>query len=282
MRPAWLVVIAVVLGACATAPRTPGDKKPSYYSDDGPPDRIPDNLADIPDAVPRDEPFHRFANRPYTVFGRTYVPVVNREPTKERGIASWYGKKFHGQKTSSGEPYDMFAMTAAHPTLPIPSYARVTNLKTGKWVVVRINDRGPFHSDRLIDLSYAAAVRIGIAGPGSGRVEVERVFESPEPDVPVPQARPAPAQAIVETPMVVEEPAGLWLQLGAFSSRESAENFREKVAKELSWIYEPVQVSSREGLHRVRLGPYRNRDEATAIADKVRETLGFAPALITR
>jgi rare lipoprotein A len=284
MRAAWLVVVAVVLGACGTAPKTPAEslRKPSYYSDDGPPDRIPDNLADIPDAVPRDEPFHRFANRPYTVFGRTYVPVVNREPAKERGIASWYGKKFHGQKTSSGEPYDMFAMTAAHPTLPIPSYARVTNLKTGKWVVVRINDRGPFHSDRIIDLSYAAAVRIGIAGPGSGMVEVERVFEPPEPDISFSQALPAPVQAIVETPMVVEEPAGLWLQLGAFSSRESAENFREKVSKELSWIYEPIQVSSREGLHRVRLGPYRNRDEARAIADKVRETLGFAPTLITR
>jgi rare lipoprotein A len=284
MRAACFVVIAVLLAACGTAPRAPAEtpKKPSYYSDDGPPDRIPDNLADIPNAVPRDEAFHRFANRPYTVFGRTYVPVVNREPTKERGIASWYGKKFHGQKTSSGEPYDMFAMTAAHPTLPIPSYARVTNLKTGQWVVVRINDRGPFHSDRVIDLSYAAAARIGIAGPGSGMVEVERVFESPGPDTQVPQTLPAPVQAIVETPMVVEEPAGLWLQLGAFSSRESAENFREKVAKELSWIHEPVQVFSRESLHRVRLGPYRNRDEATAIADKVRETLGFAPTLIAR
>ena len=284
MRAAWLCVIAAVLAACGTPPRTASEapKKPAYYSDDGPPDRIPDNLADIPDAVPRDEPFHRSANRPYTVFGRTYVPVVNREPTRQRGIASWYGKKFHGQKTSSGEPYDMFAMTAAHPTFPIPSYARVTNLKNGQWVVVRINDRGPFHSDRVIDLSYAAAARIGIAGPGSGMVEVERVFESPEPGASVPQALPPAVQAIVETPMVVEEPAGPWLQLGAFSSRESAENFREKVAKELSWIHEPVQVFSREGLHRVRLGPYRNRDEATAIADKVRETLGFAPALIAR
>ena len=284
MRGTSLVAIAVVLAACGTAPKAPseGPKKSSYYSDDGPPDRIPDNLADIPNAVPRDEPFHRFANRPYTVFGRTYVPVVNRDPIRERGIASWYGKKFHGQKTSSGEPYDMFAMTAAHPTLPIPSYARVTNLKNGQWVVVRINDRGPFHSNRVIDLSYAAAARIGIAGPGSGMVEVERVFESPEPDIPASQTLPPAVQAIVETPMLVEEPAGLWLQLGAFSSRESAENFRETVAKELSWIYEPIQILSREGLHRVRLGPYRNRDEAAAIADKVRETLGIAPTLITR
>ena len=283
MKRAAALALIALLTACGTAPKkTTPDPSGKYYSNDGPPDRIPDNLAEIPNAVPRDEPFHRYANRPYTVFGRTYVPVVNKEATRERGIASWYGKKFHGQKTASGEPYDMFAMTAAHPTLPIPSYARVTNLRTGEWVVVRVNDRGPFHSNRVIDLSYAAAARIGVAGPGSGMVEVERIFEAPEPDLNVTQTLPPPQQTIVETPLIVEEPAGLWLQLGAFSSREGAENFRDKVAKELSWLYEPVQVAMRDGLHRVRLGPYRNRDEAVAIADKVRQTLGFAPTLITR
>lgn len=277
------MALALLLAGCATAPKV-AKPAPSgkYYADDGPPDRIPDNLAEIPNAVPRDEPFHRFANRPYTVFGRMYVPVVNKEATRERGIASWYGKKFHGLKTSSGEPYDMFAMTAAHPTLPIPSYARVTNVRTGEWVVVRINDRGPFHSNRVIDLSYAAAARIGIALAGSGWVEVERIFESPEPAAIVSQTLPPPQQVVVETPILVEEAAGLWLQLGAFAGRESAENFRDKVAKEMSWLYEPIQVSARDGLHRVRLGPYRNREEALAIADKVRQTLGFAPTLISR
>ena len=267
-----------VLAGCATAPKAPpsGGK---YYSDDGPPERIPDNLASIPNAVPRDEPFHRYANRPYTVFGHTYVPVVNKDRSTQRGMASWYGKKFHGQKTASGETYDMFAMTAAHPTFPIPSYARVTNLKTGQWVVVRINDRGPFHSNRIIDLSFAAASKIGIAAPGSGMVEVERVFESPEPQAAVTRALAPPVQLAVEGPVVVEENAGMWLQLGSFSSREGAESFRAKVARELSWNNEPVQMSAREGLHRVRLGPYRNREEALAIADKVRKTLGFAPAL---
>lgn len=284
MRALVLVVAAALLASCATAPKAPpkSDSSAKYYLDDGPPERVPDNLAQVPNAVPRDEPFHRYANRPYTVFGRTYVPVVNKEPTRERGIASWYGKKFHGQKTSSGEIYDMFAMTAAHPTFPIPSYARVTNLKTGEWVVVRINDRGPFHSDRVIDLSYAAAVRIGIARPGSGLVEVERVFEAPEPDVTAAQTLPPPRQAIIETPVIVEETAGLWLQLGAFSTREGAEGFRDKMTRELSWNHEPLQLTARDGLHRVRLGPYRNRDEALAIADKVRQTLGFAPALTTR
>jgi len=145
---------------------------------------------------------------------------------------------------------------------------------------VRINDRGPFHSNRIIDLSYAAAAKIGIAGPGSGMVEVERVFESPEPrPESMAQAQPPQAQVAVDTPVVVEEAAGIWLQLGAFSSREGAESFRDKVARELSWNNEPVQMSARDGMQRVRLGPYRNRDEALAIADKVRQTLGFAPAL---
>ena len=274
---AWWFVLAAILGGCATPPKAPPSGK--YYSNDGPPEKIPENLASVPNAVPRDEPFHRYANRPYTVFGHTYVPVVNKDPYTQRGVASWYGKKFHGLKTASGEPYDMFAMTAAHPTFPIPSYARVTNLKTGQWVVVRINDRGPFHSNRVIDLSFAAASKIGIAGPGSGMVEVERVFDSPEPPAVVTQMLPPPLQIAVETPVVVEESAGTWLQLGAFASREGAESFRTKVARELSWNNEPVQMSEREGMHRVRLGPYRNREEALAIADKVRQTLGFVPTL---
>ena len=252
-----------------------------YYLDDGPPDRVPGNLMEIPHAVPRDEPFHRFANRPYTVFGRTYVPVLNKEPTVERGVASWYGRKFHGQRTASGETYDMFAMTAAHPTMPIPSYARVTNLKSGDWVVVRINDRGPFLSQRIIDLSYAAAARIGIVAVGSGIVEVERVFEAPEPAITAAQ-RPPPSPAVVQTPVVVAEPAGIWLQLGAFSSAEGAEIFKDRLKRDLSWFSEPAQVSLRDGLYRVRLGPFVTRTEALAISDKVRQTLGFAPTLIGR
>jgi rare lipoprotein A len=279
---AWLAFVALALAACGTTSKKPsqtveGPKKPSYYSDDGPPESVPSNLAEIADAVPRDEPYNRFANKPYTVFGRTYVPVLNKESTKERGIASWYGKKFHGQKTASGETYDMFAMTAAHPTLPIPSYAKVTNLKTGKSVVVRVNDRGPFHPDRIIDLSYAAASRIGLAAPGSGLVEVERVFAAGGGG-PVVVAAAAPPPPTVETPMVVED-KGLWLQIGAFSSRESADIFREQAARDLSWNNEPLDVAVRDGFFRVRLGPYRNRDEANAIADKVRETLGYAPTM---
>ena len=118
-----------------------------YYQDDGPGDNPPANLQDVPDAEVKAEPYSRLANRPYVVFGKTYTPLINEEPYSQRGVGSWYGKKFHGQRTSSGELYDMYKMTAAHPTLPIPSYARITSIDTGKQVVVRINDRGPFHSE---------------------------------------------------------------------------------------------------------------------------------------
>ena len=280
------IVLLLLVSACGTTPKAPpkATTQPGpgkYYQDDGPPQSVPEGLADLPDAVPTDEAFHRFANRPYTVFGQTYVPVLDKEPRKERGLASWYGRKFHGQRTSSGETYDMFAMTAAHKTFPIPSYARVTSVKTGKSVVVRINDRGPFHADRIIDLSYAAAARLGIVEAGSGLVEVERVLPGA-----ISEAPRAPVQAaatpVIETPLVAQEPAGLWLQLGAFSNAESAESFRQKVARDMPWLIEPAHVLARDGLHRVRLGPYRNRDEATAIADKVRDSLGYAPLMTPR
>src|SRR3982751_3379948 len=144
---AGAAVLAALCGCGTASKRAEGPPRPDasafgkYYADDGPPEVIPPGLDKVPDAVPRDEPFHKFANRPYTVFGETYVPVVNKDKTKQRGMASWYGRKFQGQKTASGEPYDMFAMTAAHKTLPIPSYAKVTNLANGLSVVVRINDR---------------------------------------------------------------------------------------------------------------------------------------------
>ena len=282
----WIFLLALILAGCGTVPKTPPKAQApgggKYYSDDGPPERVPENLASIPDAVPFDEPFHRFANRPYTVFGQTYVPVVNKDPKKERGLASWYGRKFHGQRTSSGEVYDMFAMTAAHKTLPIPSFAKVTHVGSGRSVVVRVNDRGPFHADRIIDLSYAAAARLGIVGAGSGLVEVERVFAGPPPVDATAALAPEPVIAAVETPVIAQEPAGLWLQIGAFSSADSAETFRQKMAKDLPWLLEPLQVLARDGLHRVRAGPYANREEANAIAAKMRDSLGYTPVMIPR
>ncbi|EFV81914.1 rare lipoprotein A, partial [Achromobacter xylosoxidans C54] len=175
-RPLHILMMLLLAIAVAGCSSTGGRKKGGgYYKDDGPDANPPSNLDQVPDAVPRIEPYASGANRPYVVFGQRYVPDTSGQPYKRQGIASWYGKKFHGNSTSIGEPYDMYAMTAAHTTLPIPSYARVTSLVNGKTIVVRVNDRGPFHSDRIMDLSYVAAYKLGIIGPGSGQVVVESI-----------------------------------------------------------------------------------------------------------
>ena len=198
-----MFTVALALGACSSVPmaptatsnpaakrtapattaltRTPsmpaaGSGRGGYYQEDGPGDNPPTNLLAIPDAEPKLEPLYPGASRPYMVFGKTYTPIGLEAPLKQRGTGSWYGKKFHGQKTSSGERYDMYKMTAAHPTMPLPSYARVTNLSNGKQVIVRVNDRGPFHSSRIIDLSYTAALKLGYLGKGSTELEVERLL----------------------------------------------------------------------------------------------------------
>jgi len=166
----FVLLLAIAVAGCSS---TGGRKKGGYYKDDGPDANPPSNLDQIPDAVPKLEPYASGANRPYVVFGQRYVPDTSGQAYKKRGIASWYGKKFHGNSTSIGETYDMYAMTAAHTTLPIPSYARVTSMVNGKTIIVRVNDRGPFHSDRIMDLSYVAAYKLGIIGPGSGQVVVK-------------------------------------------------------------------------------------------------------------
>jgi rare lipoprotein A len=240
----------------APQPPRPG----GYYKDDGPGDSPPPNLSEIPDAQPRREPLHRWANRPYTVFGQGYTPLSSVQPYKEQGLASWYGKKFHGQRTSSGEVYDMYQMTAAHKTLPIPSYARVTNLANRRSVVVRINDRGPFHPGRIIDLSYAAAHRLGFIAAGSARVEVESVL-----------------------PEAVEKKAsGLFVQVGAFSARENAEALREKVALELAELAGKLEVLSLGNLWRLHVGPYESPELARAAALALESRLSLKGFLVER
>jgi rare lipoprotein A len=165
-------LLVLTLAGCGT---TPTSRKGGFYQDDGPPDKTLTDPNQLADAVPRIEPFHAYANRPYSALGRSYRPMTEDKPYRARGLASWYGRQFHGSRTSSGEIYDMFAATAAHTTLPIPSYVRVTNTRTGASLIVRVNDRGPFKPDRVIDLSYAAAVKLGIASAGTGEVEVVRL-----------------------------------------------------------------------------------------------------------
>ncbi|TAK70555.1 MAG: septal ring lytic transglycosylase RlpA family protein [Betaproteobacteria bacterium] len=252
--------------------RRPG----GYYKDDGPDGAPPVDLEAIADAQPKPEPLHPHANEPYVVFGKEYLPEKEFSAHRKQGTASWYGRKFHGQRTWSGEIYDMYAMSAAHPTLPVPSYARVTNLQNGKSAVVRINDRGPFSSGRMMDLSFAAAYKLGFAESGIAAVEVEAIVLAES-------APPAEAPVATEPAIpVTAETAGIYLQLGAFSARANAESFRQKIQKELSWLGQPVQIQVSSKLFRLHLGPYRSRKEANAIAEKIRAELDFKPLLVNK
>ena len=228
------------------APTPTPSKSGGYYLDDGPEANPPPHLDAIPDAVPRIEPLHRYANRTYNALGNTYTPQTTIEAFQQEGWASWYGKRFHGRKTASGEVYDMYGMTAAHPTLPIPSYVRVTSLNNGKSVVVRVNDRGPFAKSRVIDLSYAAAHKLSYLGAGSTRVRVESIDLSQIDVNGIPMS------------------SGLYLQLGAFSKEEKAHKLREKVQATIEAPIPPVHVVLTDKLHRVTLalskrGRRRNR-----------------------
>ena len=192
------------------------------------------------------------------MFGTEYVPLAQVQPFRQTGVASWYGRRFHGQKTSSGELYDMYAMTAAHPTLPIPSYARVTNLANGRSVVVRVNDRGPFHASRIIDLSYAAAYRLGYIQAGSARVEVQAVVPGAAS-----RRRGLPAD-------------------GRFQLRENAESLQARVAREATWLQETVQVLASGSLWRLHVGPYRSREDARSVAERIEAELDLKPLLVVR
>jgi rare lipoprotein A len=283
-RVALIAVWTCIVAACAPAvkheagPAAPGAPRPgAYYQDDGPGAHPPDNLDKIPDATPRLEPLHRFANRPYTVFGHDYVPATTLRAYRERGLASWYGRKFHAQKTAIGETYDMYAMTAAHPTLPLPSYARVTNLANARSVVVRVNDRGPFHPGRIIDLSYAAAYRLGIAEKGSAEVEVESILPGTAP----PQlAAPLPPVTVSETPPasalpIGQESGGYVAQLGAFANYANAQEFVGRLANQTVGLSVEPKVRQETGLYRVFVGPYPTREEASRAADRLRDALGL-------
>lgn len=296
----------LLLAACGSAPKrdTPVAKAPAsappakgggYYLDDGPGDKPPADLDRIPDAVPRAEPLHKGAMRPYTVMGKHYTPMTSIGPYKARGVASWYGRRYHGKQTSTGEMYDMYSMTAAHPTLPLPSYVRVTSLASGKSVVVRVNDRGPFIDSRLIDLSYTAAHRIGILAGGSGQVEVEAVFPG-TPASTVATAPAAPPQRGIETPAPKPEPmavperaipmaadaSGLYLQLAAFGSRDNADAYAARLQAEHAWLAQQLQIYIRDGLFRVHAGPYANQAEARHAADRISESLGIKPIILVR
>ncbi|UGA40492.1 septal ring lytic transglycosylase RlpA family protein [Chromobacterium haemolyticum] len=238
-------------------------KNGAFFQNDGPADHIPVNLNLVPDAVPQEEPLIKSANLPYTALGMSFRPDTREKPYQATGRASWYGKQFHGRKTSSGEKYDMFAMTAAHPTLPIPSYARVTNLNNGKSVVVRVNDRGPFHKNRLMDLSYAAAYRLGFVKQGSAKIAIERVWPDAGGEN-IASTRPVnnTARRVEDTPK--------YLQLGSFSKLANAEAMVQKMLGEMDDKYESkLGIVNQEGVYKVRLGPFRSSDAVRNAAENL-------------
>lgn len=282
----WLTVL--LLAACARgplrsgrddgAPVAPAPADGRYapeIADGGPP--IPADISRIPEPVPRHEPLSRYGNRsPYTVLGQTYQVLPAASGYRERGTASWYGTKFHGRATSSLEPYDMYQFTAAHKSLPLPSFARVTNLENGRSVTVRVNDRGPFHGDRLIDLSYAAAVKLGVHVKGTARVEVAAI----DPDDVA--SAPAPA-AVVPVPVLPSPADQAYLQVGSFSEHDNARRVLQHLRAggiDESRIIR-VRVDGRR-LWRVRAGPLLGELAERALRERLR-ALGFPyPQRVTR
>jgi rare lipoprotein A len=255
-------LLVIMIGACTTAPdATPPEAEPapvtgSRYSDlhDGTPQPI--DPASVRDAEPRADPILAVGNKsPYTVNGVTYTVLDDHRKYRARGVASWYGTKFNGHETSNGEIFDVYQASAAHKTLPIPCYARVTNLDNGKSIVVRVNDRGPFHSDRLIDLSYGAAVKLGYMEQGTARVEVEVL------DI-----------AGVDDRRGTVSGDYRFLQLGAFGSEGSAQQLQGELQALLASPVFISEVQSGESLlYRVRIGPLAGRDELEAVQQQLQK-----------
>lgn len=274
----FFVVLAVLfLTACG------GSNKGGYYKDDGPPRNPPSNLDSIADATPRVEPLARGPNRPYTIMGKRYVPDTSGQPYRKRGIASWYGRKFHGNPTSNGERYDMFAMTAAHTTLPIPSYVRVTRVSNGKSVIVRVNDRGPFLHNRVIDLSYAAAHRLGMVQAGSAEVVVERIMPEQiragtwRSGGATAASTPAPRPASL--PNTAGSNGAMFVQIGAFRDQANAQNLATQAAGRIP-VNAPVEVDTGpDQVYRVRVGPFNSREAAERAANPIGQALGVSTSL---
>ena len=301
-----LILALLALAGCATVPQRSGghavSKPGGYYLDDGPGDNPPSaaELAAIPDAIPKDEPVKASTLKPYSAMGREYVPLNTAKGYKERGQASWYGRRYNGKPTASGEPYDMYAMTAAHPLLPIPCYVRVTNLENGKSVVVRVNDRGPFHEGRIIDLSYTAAWKLGIL-KGVTPVEVDGI----DPDAPestptmvaqtaaAPSAAPrqAPATAILATPLAPLASAkpdlsptpdtaqsvvsGTYLQFGAFATRTGADQLVQQLETRYGNSLPNVDIQHVGAMFKVRMGPFGSIAQADQAAQQVESETGI-------
>jgi rare lipoprotein A len=265
-RQSCLLILALVVSAILVS--CAGEQPKVDDTTDGP-STLDMKPGEVADAIPWAEPRARYGNHsPYEVFGKKYHVLSSSEGYHEQGVASWYGSKFHGRRTSSGEPYDMHLATAAHKSLPLPTYAQVTNLDNGKQVIVKINDRGPFKDGRLIDLSYGAALRLDMISTGTARVDLKVIDVSGDGMAARPET--VDAETAVAGLQAGESP-GTWLQVGAYGRREGA----EKLASQLEQAsLNPVTIHDIDELFRVWLGPYGSHAEVESVIRKAIE-LGF-------
>lgn len=282
----WLPACAMlVLAGCASSPETDHSSRYTLTQDRAPAGNF--DVSGLVDAQPRYETPRTAGNKsPYTVWGKSYQVLGSNDGYVATGTASWYGEKFHGHKTSNGETFDMYEMSAAHKSLRIPGYARVTNLDNGRSVIVRVNDRGPFHGDRLIDLSYAAAKKLGYQARGTARVEVAAITVKPdgsmtlagEPFVPG-DSSPVASGAVPEAP-VSSGTRGLFVQLGSFSSRDPAEALLSRARSVLENPMRVRAIDTQSGrFHRVQVGPFE--DEAAARrTQSLLEARGFSQSVL--
>ena len=244
------IFLFIILNSCSSV-KISSDNKGAYYQDDGPHEVIDVKIQDIKNAIPKAEPINKNTKKPYKVFGQKYVPMTKIVPFKEKGYASWYGKKYHGNKTSTGEVYDMYAMTGAHKTLPLPSYVKVTNLKNKKWVIIRLNDRGPFLKDRVIDLSYAAGYKLDIIEKGSELVEVELI----NPEDFIEQDK--------------ESYNDNYLQVGAFKDFINSQTLLDKINNLKILDNYEAKVIQINNLFHVLVGPIKKNDELKTIQENL-------------
>jgi rare lipoprotein A len=260
------IAVAALLSACSTG------GPDSTAQRDGPGDGR--DVSNVPDAVPRIEPRSRGGNPDsYVVFGKRYYTLDSSSGYVKRGIASWYGKKFHGRRTSNGEVYDMYGMSAAHKELPIPTYLSVTNLENGRQIVVRVNDRGPFHENRIVDLSYAAASKIGMLGKGTAMVEIRAI--DPKQHQAGRNAAAGPDERHNDTGA-----PRIYLQAASFRSEANAERYRDRLARDLARSVRISPFSGAQGpVHRVQVGPLASVELADQVTAKL-HTLGVLEPLV--
>jgi len=285
MRKLHLFVMAscLILASCGGKPTikpTPSSNSKSssnqggYYKNDGPDESLPSHLDSIPDAIPKVEALHKYSRKPYIALGKKYYPLETAKNYKKTGIASWYGKLFHGKKTASGETYDMYSMTAAHTVLPLPSYVKVTNVENGRSVIVRVNDRGPFKHEREIDLSYAAAHKLRLIEKGSGLVEVEAID-------PTQYTPPNITQQPQSAPLEKTISARHYVQAGAFGDENNAIALQNRLLglniEELAKINRMYNGN----LYRLTVGPYHTKEQAEKIAETIQKKLNISTIITT-